>query len=59
MGVITVSFGYSFRQNIRLYDDIKEKNWKIFTFNLSEKALPVSEAKVAKLSCFIKYNFVL
>ena len=55
----SLGLSYSFQQNIRLYNDIKENNWKIFTFNLSEKVAPFSEEKFTKLSCFIKYNFVL
>lgn len=48
--------GYSFRENMRLYDDVNKNNWKLFTFNLTDKVVPVSSVKVKELSFMIKYN---
>jgi hypothetical protein len=54
----TLGFGYSIRQRMSYFEDLKSDDWKIFTYNLSKKNKPVSEIEAKGIRCIIEYNFV-
>lgn len=54
---LNIGVGYALRQRMRLYEDADTNNWKIFTFNLSEKSKPVSEIVFSGFKWTVGYSF--
>ncbi|PZR21908.1 MAG: hypothetical protein DI535_27370 [Citrobacter freundii] len=57
--LFSAGIGFALRQNTSYYEDDGSRNWKLFTFDLSEKNPPVRSVNTKGVSFMIGYDLIL